>query len=265
MVNLCRERRRNIPLFRRAATEFLIIPLLIFSRTGTAAERKGPGADVKQVGNSRCIRPRLGSVLPDVSQMSDPPSRLVLTIVTQGSLPDATGILDQMSSEVETLLAPVGLRLEWRELDLKRPFDSVCMLACLRFVNQSRNQTRVGLTRGRSSLGFTHVTDGEILPFCEVDSSRVLELIAKTLSDKPRFVREHMLARALGRVVAHELYHAVARTTAHSRTGLAKPTLSPEELTEPDISFDSSAVELLRRAIAGRICIEPYSDLTTSP
>jgi hypothetical protein len=78
-------------------------------------------------------------------------------------------------------------------------------------------------------------------------------------------VREHMFARALGRVVAHELYHAIARTTAHSRTGLTRPTLSPSELTESDISFDPSAVELLRRATAGRICIESYSDLHPSP
>jgi hypothetical protein len=52
-------------------------------------------------------------------------------------------------------------------------------------------------------------------------------------------VREHMFARALGRVVAHELYHTIARTTAHSQTGLARPTLSPAELTESDISLRS--------------------------
>jgi hypothetical protein len=93
----------------------------------------------------------------------------------------------------------------------------------------------------------------------------VQELIAEAISDKPPLVREHMFARALGRVVAHELYHAITRTTAHSQTGVASPTLTPAQLTEFDISFDPSAVELLRRATAGRICIESYSDSQTSP
>jgi hypothetical protein len=58
--------------------------------------------------------------------------------------------------------------------------------------------------------------------------------------------RQKAFGIALGRVVAHELYHILARTTAHAGHGLAKASESLEELvTAGTMGFreeDSTAI-----------------------
>jgi hypothetical protein len=50
--------------------------------------------------------------------------------------------------------------------------------------------------------------------------------------------RDLLLGRALGRVVAHELYHIVAQTARHGRAGVAKPFHTPDDLRRDGASFE---------------------------
>ena len=46
-----------------------------------------------------------------------------------------------------------------------------------------------------------------------------------------------LLGRALGRVVAHELFHMLSRSNAHAREGLARESLTGQQLIAPVLQF----------------------------
>jgi hypothetical protein len=85
------------------------------------------------------------------------------------------------------------------------------------------------------------VRDGKVLPFSEVACDRVVQL----LPDAPN--RQSILGKALARVLAHELYHALADVTRHASEGIAKATLAAVDLATGTIKFDTTASALLRR------------------
>jgi hypothetical protein len=53
-------------------------------------------------------------------------------------------------------------------------------------------------------------------------------------SQWPRSMRERVLARMIGRVLAHEVGHWILRSRVHSRTGLMRPMQGVAELANRD-------------------------------
>ena len=51
-----------------------------------------------------------------------------------------------------------------------------------------------------------------------------------------------VLGRALARVAAHEIYHIVAQTPEHEKSGLAKANLSSQELTANRLELDALSI-----------------------
>lgn len=98
------------------------------------------------------------------------------------------------------------------------------------------------------ALGQTQVVDGQVLPFADVRCDTIRQLIARELSRQPRQEREDVLGRAMGRVLAHELYHIVLRTTTHGRNGLAREAQSSYDLTADRDDFSPADERRLSQA-----------------
>jgi hypothetical protein len=92
----------------------------------------------------------------------------------------------------------------------------------------------------------TYLTEGHVLPFSEIDCDRVRRLVQPRLTAKNPLDTARLYGRALGRVLGHELYHILASTTRHARSGLAKPLLNPRELTEERLDFEHREIEMIR-------------------
>jgi len=58
--------------------------------------------------------------------------------------------------------------------------------------------------------------------------------------------RDLAFGRAMGRVLAHELYHILANEKGHDRTGIAKPVITAQELLAGSIRFQPKQVRTLR-------------------
>ena len=97
------------------------------------------------------------------------------------------------------------------------------------------------VARGRfeGALGWTHVSDGQILPFTDVSCDRVREFLGAGLLALTGVEREEKYGRALGRVLAHELYHIFANTTRHGSLGVAKESYSVQDLLSDDFQFEA--------------------------
>ncbi len=51
---------------------------------------------------------------------------------------------------------------------------------------------------------------------------------------------------ALARVIAHEMYHMIANSPAHTKEGVTKESLSGQELSQPLLSYPSGASNALQ-------------------
>jgi len=141
-----------------------------------------------------------------------------------------------MEQEVDQLLKPSGISLDWRlirENKGNQPFGS---LVVLRFKGSCKADrmpivaSDLGLPGEDHALASTLVSEGRVLPFSEVECDQVRNALRYLHPGAGSRERQLALGRALGRVVAHELYHIFARTTTHAAHGLAQPSQSLEDL-----------------------------------
>lgn len=132
--------------------------------------------------------------------------------------------------ELDAIMKPAGLRLEWRNRDDITTSDSFPELAVVDFRGRCRLET-VDLPQAASgSLARTYVSDGEVLRFSEVDCDQVRASLHSTASGHRAPQSELILGRAMARVLAHELYHVLAQTTSHQSRGIAKRSMSQADL-----------------------------------
>lgn len=116
---------------------------------------------------------------------------------------------------------------------------------------------------GRLPLGWIQFDD-EAAPEQEIYLSRTnaLQMMAAVresvggIDQMPISQRETLLARAMGRALAHELGHYLLASKVHTEQGLMKAILTAAELFSPD--SDRLRIEpAQRRTIAARLSREP--------
>ena len=160
-----------------------------------------------------------------------------------------------MEKEVDALLKPSGVTLNWR---LARDNDGTEVFSGL-VVMKFRGQCRVegwaqpgndfGTLGEALALGSTQVSDGEVLPFSAVECDQVRKALGYLHPGTNQFDRQKALGLALARVVAHELYHILARTTSHASTGLAKASQSLRDLVAlREIAFQDADSQAIRNS-----------------
>jgi hypothetical protein len=131
--------------------------------------------------------------------------------------------VEAMKAEVAAIMQPVGLNLQWRELEDSGASESFRELAVMRFTGRCQMDPFPVFQEHSPTLGIAKISDGEILPFGEIACSRVQHVIYSQLGTDDQRKRDGLMGRALGRVVAHELYHILSKSTCHAAKGVAKP------------------------------------------
>lgn len=183
------------------------------------------------------------------SRELETPAKAILTIDMKGAEDCPPSMIEEMQEEAEEVFAPAGVQLQWRYLDLSRIRESVATLVVATFTGTCQCDGLGVPAIGQGPLGWTSVTDGTILPFCNVHYDRVREVLLRSMRHLPRGQQERLLGRALGRVLAHELYHILANTRGHAKTGLAKPLLSDGDLAQEELHFSARELELIHDAM----------------
>ena len=109
---------------------------------------------------------------------------------------------------------------------------------------------RILMDEAGASYAFTHISDGEVLPFSEVECDKVTSSIRPAISKARWEDRDSILGRALGRVLAHELYHMVTKTRLHAANGVTRSALSPAQLVSSELRMSMADLENLHQATA---------------
>ena len=197
------------------------------------------------------------------SNLSSPSLISPLTIVLRSDAPTPPRVLSAMEREVESVTAPSGIRTTWvMSSDSPGVFEQLAVVT-LRGACRPGAPIPVSVWTHRSEaqpLGQTQVVDGQVLPFADLRCDAIRQLIWRELNRDSHEDREDLLGRALGRVLAHELYHIVLRTTSHGHEGLAREAQSGSELTAERDGFSPSDERKLSQSVAGDDSESPASN-----
>lgn len=185
------------------------------------------------------------SVLPAASAEGDIRADQI-TIYTQFAHTPSALSIEHMKRELDAIMAPLSLHFGWRSLERANGHDAVAEIVVVNFQGTCRSDIRPPGGSRNGPLGQTHITDGQILPFTEVDCDRIREVMAMPLSWAVFAERERLLGRAMARVLAHELYHFFTNTIEHAHSGLAKPCYTGAELGAEQFRFDDAELRKLR-------------------
>jgi|ERR1035437_45322 hypothetical protein len=169
-----------------------------------------------------------------------------ITLYTQFQQAPPAGVLEALQDEVDSIMAPIGLRFEWRDLDKGGRHEVSAELAVVTFKGRCDIAGLKTRTRLEGALGWTHVSDGQILPFTDISCDRVREFVQPGLLTFPAEDREEIYGRALGRVLAHELYHIFANTMRHGSMGVAKGSYNVQDLLADEFQFEAKESRMLR-------------------
>ncbi|HEY2383776.1 MAG TPA: hypothetical protein VGK48_21590 [Terriglobia bacterium] len=143
-----------------------------------------------------------------------------------------------MRAELQRLLEPAGLDVVWQAAPERRYGQDFDLVAVASF-DGSCSPAEVLPPISTASLADTVITDGRVLPFFHIDCPRLIQMLGSQVAPS-------VLGRALGRVIAHELYHIVAHTPEHQDSGVAKAVFSISDLKNSRFAFDSWSIDRMR-------------------
>jgi len=144
-----------------------------------------------------------------------------------------------MRAELQRLFAPAGLEVVWKHMAERKAGEDFELVAVSSFDGSCAVGEPAMAPVTAASLADTSLSDGLVIPFFHVDCTRVVRLLGGQIEPA-------LLGRALARVIAHEIYHIVARTADHRERGVAKAAFTNRDLTSPGFEFDEWSLARMR-------------------
>jgi hypothetical protein len=172
----------------------------------------------------------------------DPDTQAVTVLMEFTGVRSATS-LNALKSELQTILSDSHLHLDL-QLKSGRPDTSVSGdLVLFKMKGEcTMNALPVGaLSDERGPLAMTHSVNGELLPFGEVECDRVRTALQRTVGRSNPEAHQTEYGIALARVMAHEIYHMLAKSAAHTKEGVTKEALSSRELSSGTLRLAPAA------------------------
>lgn len=181
---------------------------------------------------------------------ASPDAVLVVYLKSGGTQPAAP--LAQMKRELSALMHHAGYSVEWRSPDADGSEDAGTSLLAVLELNGVcgiapgfRDVEHSAATS--PSLATTTITDGRVLPFSSLNCTALTLSLSAALARDAGARRDFLYGRAMARVVAHELYHVLLRTTEHARSGVARSCFTTGDLLSERFEFEGATLGRLRR------------------
>lgn len=179
-------------------------------------------------------------ILGSVSAFAD--TELVVYLKADPNQPAAP--IENMKRELISLMHSAGYRVEWGG-ESHSPYLAVVELTG----NCALTAGYPGRDAPASSAGAlasTNVTDGQVLPFASVNCAALTRSLSNALAHDVAAQRDFYYGRALARVIAHELYHILMRTTEHSRNGVSRSCFTTADLVSERFEFEGAVLAQMR-------------------
>lgn len=168
--------------------------------------------------------------------------------IALSSPPSSEAVLPEMQSEVSRILQRAELEPAWMGIRDASGSDHARLVVVELTGNCSSTPLRSSsLVQARGgALASTQVSDGRVLSFASVDCNALRRFMAPAISAATSKDRVRLVGKALGRLVAHEIYHMLAQTKHHQSSGVARSCFSLNDLTSDEFHFEDAAIAALR-------------------
>ncbi|MCW5965908.1 MAG: hypothetical protein KIT83_17855 [Bryobacterales bacterium] len=142
------------------------------------------------------------------------------------------GLEASYQQELSELLSDLGVHYHFAGLEEATSRSFAGRIVVLRMLEQTAARTARDYLKGlpRSALAWTHASGSDITPFCAVDLHALRRFLGMESPRKSNNQGLRQQGVAIARVAAHEIFHMLTRSRAHSDHGLMKPALSRTEL-----------------------------------
>jgi hypothetical protein len=150
-----------------------------------------------------------------------------VTVVLQFEKPYSEQSIREMKIEAQSLITDPRVKLSWRLASELSASDAFARMIVVRLRGSCEiDQPAPPLAAQNVPLAYTYFSAGEPMPFSDIECDR----IRSSLRSAPGGRSDLVFGRALGRVLAHELHHILAKTRAHTQTGCTRKSLSTVDL-----------------------------------
>lgn len=187
-------------------------------------------------------------LLPAIVAEADPSSSPVITVLLTYEQPYSRPSFEALDHKLQQVLNGAGLRIDVRDRKSADPHAEFGELFVFHMKGQcSMDTLPVGaLSDERGPLAMAYSSDGSVLPFGEVECDHVRESIQRVLGRQNPRMYQSAFGTALGLVMAHEIYHMLAHSSAHTERGVTKRSLTAHELLDSRLTFDDVARRAMR-------------------
>ncbi|MGA8028571.1 MAG: hypothetical protein WB992_15615 [Bryobacteraceae bacterium] len=181
------------------------------------------------------------------------PAPVRVTVLVSFEQPRSGASLENLQSQLHGILSGAGVQLDVRDRNEVRAGAEFGQLLVFYIKGYcSMESLPVGaLSDERGPLAMAYSTDGKILSFAEVECDNVRLSLERVLGRQSTRAYQPVFDTALGMVMAHEIYHMLAKTSEHTRTGLTKPGLTARELLDKKLSMPDIAQLAIRQNLSG--------------
>jgi hypothetical protein len=185
------------------------------------------------------------AILTSLAEAAAPVHPNTVAIVLDFRGPHSMRSIQEMKRELDSIMKGSGLTFDFRTREdaAQETFDN---LVVVRFDGKCILEPDASLYDERGPYAFTYSTNGALQPFSEVVCDRVTASVRSAMSGSDFGQADRLLGRALGRVVAHEMVHMLARSDRHARDGVTKAALSGNQLISGELKLPPEDMARIR-------------------
>jgi hypothetical protein len=167
-----------------------------------------------------------------------------ITIVLDYDGPHSPQTDAAMKREIEGIFHKATLTVNWRTRQ-EAQNGAASNLVVVRLKGKCILDPVPYLYDERGIMAFTYSTSGVVQPFGEVACDRVATAVRSAMFGEDYKRSDQLFGRALGRVLAHEVVHMLTGSGAHGREGVARKSLSGQQLIAPELRLSTEDLDRL--------------------
>jgi hypothetical protein len=168
----------------------------------------------------------------------------VITILLDFQGPHSEESIAEMKREFSDVMKDTGIPFDFSLLS-EAAHHTFSDLLVVRFKGKCVLEPAAYLYDERGPMAFTYSTGGVVQPFSEVECGKLTSVVRGAMSGGDFAHADLLFGRALGRVLAHEVVHMLAKSAAHGHDGVAKKALSGAQLIAPQLNLADDDVQRL--------------------
>jgi hypothetical protein len=178
--------------------------------------------------------------------VSSPDRRVIVYLQTAAS----GNTVIYMQRELEALMQTAGYRVDWKipGVSTGEVESTIAVVELRGSCKVPEANAHVKPVQNGASLASTAVDGDHVLPFSWINCDTLTQMLAPSLARAKSNQRDFLYGRAMGRLLAHELYHMLANQREHVESGVGKPSFSARDVLGESFAFEESALARIRES-----------------